>query len=109
MNEARNTAGQGAVSVTHAADSNLLIKLSGPWHLTRDVPSEKRTPTKIVIALKASDRDPGSRGNKPSLANAMISTRTRLYVGLDHSASKLVNVIAPLSIAEKKNRTNLMT
>ena len=39
MNETSNIAGQGAVSVTRAADSNLLIKLSGPWHLTRDVPS----------------------------------------------------------------------
>ncbi|MGC2494180.1 ABC transporter permease [Candidatus Binatus sp.] len=39
MNETRNIVGQGAVSVTRAADSNLLIKLSGPWHLTRNVPS----------------------------------------------------------------------
>jgi phospholipid/cholesterol/gamma-HCH transport system permease protein len=39
MDETSNIAGQGAVSVTRAADSNLLIKLSGPWHLTRNVPS----------------------------------------------------------------------
>src|ERR1700751_807570 len=39
MNEASNIAGQGAVSVTRAADTTLLIRLSGPWHLTRDVPS----------------------------------------------------------------------
>ena len=39
MNETSNIGGQGAVSVTRAADSNLLIKLSGPWHMTRDVPS----------------------------------------------------------------------
>jgi phospholipid/cholesterol/gamma-HCH transport system permease protein len=39
MNETSNIAGQGAVSVTRAADSTLLIRLSGPWHLTRDVPS----------------------------------------------------------------------
>jgi phospholipid/cholesterol/gamma-HCH transport system permease protein len=39
MNEASNIAGQGAVSVTRAADTTLLISLSGLWHLTRDVPS----------------------------------------------------------------------
>jgi phospholipid/cholesterol/gamma-HCH transport system permease protein len=39
MDENSKMAGQGAVSVTRAADSTLLIRLSGPWHLTRDVPS----------------------------------------------------------------------
>ena len=39
MNETSNIAGQGAVSITRPADSTLLIRLSGPWHLTRDVPS----------------------------------------------------------------------
>ena len=39
MDETSNIAGQGAVSVSRAADSTLLIRLSGPWHLTRDVPS----------------------------------------------------------------------
>jgi phospholipid/cholesterol/gamma-HCH transport system permease protein len=39
MNETSDIGRQGAVSVTRAADSTLLIRLSGPWHLTRDVPS----------------------------------------------------------------------
>jgi len=39
MNETSNIGGQGAVSVTRAADSTLLISLSGPWRMTRDVPS----------------------------------------------------------------------
>ena len=30
---------QGRVSFTRANDSTLLVTLSGPWHLTRDVPS----------------------------------------------------------------------
>ena len=30
---------QGTVSVIHTGNSTLLVKLSGPWHLTRDVPS----------------------------------------------------------------------
>ncbi len=39
MKETSNITGQGAVSASRAANSTLLIKLSGPWHLTRDVPS----------------------------------------------------------------------
>jgi phospholipid/cholesterol/gamma-HCH transport system permease protein len=39
MNEANSNTEQGTVSVARAGDSTLLIKLSGPWHLTRDVPS----------------------------------------------------------------------
>ena len=39
MNEPNYNTEQGAVSVTRASDSTLLIKLSGPWHLTRNVPS----------------------------------------------------------------------
>src|ERR1700756_5936060 len=39
MNQTTNIAGQGAVSASRAANSTLLIRLSGPWHLTRDVPS----------------------------------------------------------------------
>lgn len=39
MNETGNIEGQGTVSATRAADSTLLIRISGPWHLTRDVPS----------------------------------------------------------------------
>ncbi len=55
MNETRNIAGQGAVSVTRAADSNLLIKLSGHWHLTRNVPSAAILHTELESsdALKA--------------------------------------------------------
>ena len=39
MDETSNIAGQRAVSVSRAADSTLLIRLSEPWHLTRDVAS----------------------------------------------------------------------
>jgi phospholipid/cholesterol/gamma-HCH transport system permease protein len=39
MNEANSNSEQGTVSVTRASESTLLIKLSGPWHLTRNVPS----------------------------------------------------------------------
>src|ERR1700719_1919149 len=39
MNELTKVTGQGGVSVSRAANSTLLIRLSGPWPLTRDVPS----------------------------------------------------------------------
>jgi phospholipid/cholesterol/gamma-HCH transport system permease protein len=39
MSQADSHSRQGTVSLSRANDSTLLIKLSGPWHLTRDVPS----------------------------------------------------------------------
>ncbi len=39
MSNAASNIEQGTVSVTRADDSTLLIKLSGPWYLTRNVPS----------------------------------------------------------------------
>src|SRR5712672_1365245 len=39
MKQVASNANQGTVSVIHTGNSTLLIKLSGPWHLTRDVPS----------------------------------------------------------------------
>jgi phospholipid/cholesterol/gamma-HCH transport system permease protein len=39
MNQLEPQSEQGTVSLAREKDSSLLIKLSGPWHLTRDVPS----------------------------------------------------------------------
>jgi phospholipid/cholesterol/gamma-HCH transport system permease protein len=39
MKQMASNANQGTVSVIHTDNSTLLVKLSGPWHLTRDVPS----------------------------------------------------------------------
>ncbi len=39
MKAAEANAEQGTFTFTRASDSTLLIKLSGPWHLTRNVPS----------------------------------------------------------------------
>jgi len=39
MKEPTDISGQGAVTASRADNSTLLIRLSGPWHLTRDVPS----------------------------------------------------------------------
>jgi hypothetical protein len=39
MNHAQPQREQGTVSLSRGSESTLLIKLSGPWHLTRDVPS----------------------------------------------------------------------
>ena len=39
MKQVASNANQGTVSVIHTDNSTLLVKLSGPWHLTRDVPS----------------------------------------------------------------------
>src|SRR5260370_40357339 len=39
MKRVASNADQGTVSVIHTGNSTLLVKLSGPWHLTRDVPS----------------------------------------------------------------------
>jgi len=39
MKRVASNANQGTVSVIHTDNSTLLVKLSGPWHLTRDVPS----------------------------------------------------------------------
>ena len=39
MKRVASNANQGTVSVIHTGNSTLLVKLSGPWHLTRDVPS----------------------------------------------------------------------
>jgi len=39
MEQVASKANQGTVSVIHTGNSTLLVKLSGPWHLTRDVPS----------------------------------------------------------------------
>src|SRR5271155_2664870 len=39
LDEANSGSNQGSVRLTRADDRTLLIKLSGAWHLTRDVPS----------------------------------------------------------------------
>jgi len=39
MKRVASNGNQGTVSVIHTGNSTLLVKLSGPWHLTRDVPS----------------------------------------------------------------------
>ena len=39
MEQTGSNVSQGSVSVIRTDNSKLLIKLSGPWHLTRDVPS----------------------------------------------------------------------
>jgi len=39
MNQVEPQSEQGAVSLSREKDSSVLIRLSGPWHLTRDVPS----------------------------------------------------------------------
>src|SRR6266403_4247369 len=38
MKRVASNANQGTVGVIHTGNSTLLVKLSGPWHLTRDVP-----------------------------------------------------------------------
>lgn len=45
-------ANHGTVSVVHRDDSTLLIKLSGPWHLTHDVPSAASLRHEIEFAPK---------------------------------------------------------
>src|SRR5260370_41173333 len=39
MKRVATNGNRGTVSVIHTGNSTLLVKLSGPWHLTRDVPS----------------------------------------------------------------------
>lgn len=39
MEQANPTAVQGSFALTRVGDSSLLIKLAGPWHLTRNVPT----------------------------------------------------------------------
>jgi phospholipid/cholesterol/gamma-HCH transport system permease protein len=39
VTQAYPNSAQGRVSLTRANDSTLLVTLSGPWHMTRDVPS----------------------------------------------------------------------
>jgi phospholipid/cholesterol/gamma-HCH transport system permease protein len=47
MKRVASNANQGTVSVIHTGNSTLLVKLSGPWHLTRDVPSAASLRSKI--------------------------------------------------------------
>src|SRR5258708_32768464 len=62
MEQAASKANQGTVSVIHTGNSTLLIKLSGPWHLTRDVPSASNlrreiesTPMLKTVSFDTSD------------------------------------------------------
>ena len=61
MEQAASKANQGTVSVIHTGNSTLLVKLSGPWHLTRDVPSAaslrseiESTPTLKTVSFDTS-------------------------------------------------------
>lgn len=62
MKQVGSNANQGTASVIHSGNSTLLIKLSGPWHLTRDVPSAaslqreiESTPMLKTVSFDTSD------------------------------------------------------
>src|SRR5258708_28459515 len=115
MKETSNITGQGAVSASRAANSTLLIKLSGPWHLTRDVPSaailrqELESPGALkTISFDTSGLTHWDSGLIAFLVQTSATCRARNIEqdrrGLPHGLPRLLELAEPLP--EKKGTRN---
>jgi len=84
IEQVASKANQGTVSVIHTGNSTLLVKLSGPWHLTRDVPSAaslrseiESTPMIKTVSFDTSDLADWGSGLISFLVQTSAACRAR--------------------------------